>query len=88
MLRKFMLAAALAAVAAPALADTAVTVKLSGLDPKTAHDVIYHAAQKACRTELASETDLVKFYVLPNCLDETMARAEAKYSEMRALASR
>jgi len=88
MFRKIVLAAALSALAAPAFADTAVAVKVAGLDPKAAHEAIYHAAQKACRVALADQSDLVKFYVRPACLDRTIATAEAKYAEMRSLASR
>jgi hypothetical protein len=88
MLRKILLAAALAATAAPALADTKVVVNLAGMDAKAAHAIILHAAQLACRTELSEDTDLVRFYARPVCLDNTVARAEAKYQEMRGLASR
>ncbi len=88
MFRKLVLTAALGALASPAFADTAVTVKVAGLDPKAAHEAILRAAQQACRLELADQTDLVRFYVAPTCLDQTMARAEARYAEMRALASR
>jgi len=88
MIRKIVLAAAVAALAAPAFADTAVTVNLTGLNAKTAHEVIYHAAQKACRLEMVGDSDLVAFYARPTCLDRTIARAEAKYAAMRGLASR
>jgi len=89
MLRKIMLAVALAGLAAPALADTKVVVNLTGMDDKAAHAAILHAAQLACRAELAEDSDLVRFYARPICLDATVAHAEAKYQEMRGgLASR
>ena len=88
MFRTLALAGALAALAIPAFADTAVAVNVNGLDPKAVHEAIIHAAQKACREEIAGDSDLVRFYTRPLCLDDTVARAEAKYQEMRGLASR
>jgi hypothetical protein len=88
MFRKFVLATAFAALAVPAFADTAVTVNVGGLDARAAHAVIYHAAQEACRAELADQSQLVQYYNHPGCLHSTIAKAEAKYAAMRGLASR
>ena len=88
MLRKILLAAALGAVAVPAFADTAVKVSVGGLDDKAAHAAIFHAAQLACRVELAQESDVVQFYNRPTCVQAATADAETKYAAMRALASR
>jgi hypothetical protein len=89
MFRKFLLAAALGSLAVPAFADPAqVTINVSGMDPKAAHEAIYHAAQVACRAALADETELVKFYNRAECINGAVASAETKYQSMRGLASR
>ena len=88
MFRTFALAAALGAFALPAIAGTVVTVNVVGLDSKAAHTVIYHAAQQACRVELADESQLVQFYNRPACISGAVATAEAKLASMRGLASR
>jgi hypothetical protein len=88
MFRKLVLATAFAALAVPALADTAVTVNVGGLDAKSAHAVIFQAAQQACRLELADQTQLVQYYNRPACLHSAVAKAETKYAAMRGLASR
>jgi hypothetical protein len=88
MFRKLLLTGAFAAVALPAAAQTEVTVKVAGLDAKAAHEAIYHAAQVACRAELADESDIVAFYVRPVCLRAAIADAEAKYAAMRQVATR
>jgi hypothetical protein len=88
MFRTLTLAAALAALALPAAAATTVTVNVVGMDSKAAHDVIVHAAQQACATELSGETDLVRFYARPTCISEAVTTAEAKLASMRGLASR
>ena len=88
MFRSFALAAALGAVALPAFAGTAVTINMAGLDAKAAHAAIVHAAQAACRTELADETTIVQYYARPECVHGAVVTAETKYSAMRSLASR
>jgi hypothetical protein len=88
MIRKFAIAAAIAAIAAPAFAGTQVTINVAGLDAKTAHAAIVQAAQQACRAELAGESSLVQFYTHADCVTSTVATAEAKYAAMRGLASR
>ena len=88
MLRKFAIAAAIAAFAAPAMAGTQVTVNVAGLDAKAAHAAIVHAAQQACRAELANETSLVVFYTHADCISAAVASAEARYASMQGLASR
>ena len=88
MFRKFALAATVAAFAVPAFATTQVSVKVSGLDAKSAHEAIVQAAQKACRAELADQTMLVRFYTHAQCIDSAVNEAEAKYAVMRGLASR
>ena len=88
MFRKLALAAAVAAFAVPAFAGTAVTVNVAGLDAKAAHAVILQAAQKACRSELADQSALVRFYTHSECITDTVNEAEAKFASMRGLASR
>jgi hypothetical protein len=88
MLRNILLAAAFGAVAVPAFADTAVRVSVAGLDAKAAHTAIFHAAQLACRVELAQESDVVRFYNRPACVQAAIADAETRFSAMRGLASR
>jgi hypothetical protein len=88
MFRKLALAAILAAAAFPALAETAVTVNLAGLDAKAAHAAILHAAQVACRAELSDQSDTIRFYTRPACIQSAATTAEAKYLSMRGLASR
>lgn len=87
MYRKLILAAALGALASPALAATQVIVNVAGLDDRAAHAVIVRAAQTACRAELAGSTDLVKFYVRPDCVSVAVADAEARLAAMRGLAT-
>jgi len=88
MFRKFVLAAAFAAIALPAAAHTEVKVSLAGLDAKAAHAAIVQAAQAACRQELAGESSLVQFYNRADCVNAAVARAETTYSNARGLASR
>lgn len=88
MIRKFAIAAAFAAFAAPAMAGTQVTVNVAGLDAKSAHTAIVQAAQQACRAELATDSSLVQFYTHADCINATVSTAEAKYASMRGLASR
>lgn len=88
MFRTIALAAALGAVALPAFAATHVTVNVSGLDAKAAHAVIFHAAQAACRTELADESALVRTYAWSDCLHDAIAGAETKLATLRGFASR
>jgi UrcA family protein len=90
MIRTLTLAAIAAAFALPALAEPAasVTIKVAGLDAKTAHAAILQAAQEACRTELTPSSMTVRFYAQQSCVSDTVARAETKFSEMNAFASR
>jgi gamma-glutamyl phosphate reductase len=88
MIRKLVLAAALGAMAFPACAGPQVTINVAGLESKSVHVAILRAAQAACREALADETTLVQFYVRPECLDQAIAQAEAKYAMMHGLASR
>ena len=88
MFRTLAFAAALGALALPAVAGTAVTVNVIGLDSKAAHAVIYHAAQQVCRAELSDESQLVQFYKRPACISSAVTTAEAKLASMRGLASR
>ena len=88
MFRTIVLAAALGAVALPAFAATAVTINVAGLDAKSTQAAIFHAAQAACRTELATETDLVRHYVWADCVHDAVAGADAKLASMGGLASR
>jgi hypothetical protein len=88
MIRKLAITAAIAAFAVPAFAGTQVTVKVAGLDAKSAHTAIVHAAQKACRAELADQTTLVQFYTHADCITGAVNTAEAKYASMRGMASR
>ena len=88
MFRTLALAAALGAVAVPALAATQVTVNVTGLDAKAAHAVIYHAAQAACRTELADQSVLVRSYAWSDCVHDAVAGAETKLATLRGIASR
>jgi hypothetical protein len=88
MIRKLAITAAIAAFAVPAFAGTQVTVNVAGLDAKSAHVAIVQAAQKACRTELADESSLVRFYTHSDCVTAAVTTAEAKYASMRGMASR
>jgi hypothetical protein len=90
MFRTLALAAAVAALAVPAFAApaTQVTINVAGMDAKTAHAAILHAAQQACQAEFADSSDLVKFYARPDCISGAVATAETKFAAMRGLASR
>ena len=89
MFRTFALAAVVAAIALPALADpTAVPVNVAGMDSKAAHTAIVHAAQQACRAAFADSSQLVTFYARPDCITHAVAQADAKFASMRGLASR
>jgi hypothetical protein len=88
MFRTIALAAILGAVALPALAATQVTVNVSGLDARAAHAVIFHAAQTACRTELAGDSSLLRSYEWSDCIHDAVSTAETKLATMRGLASR
>jgi hypothetical protein len=88
MFRKLMLAAVMAAAAAPALAAPQVTIKVDRMDPQAVHIAINHAAQQACSQALSNETTLVQFYTHADCIRATVADAETRYAAMRGLASR
>jgi hypothetical protein len=88
MSRKLILAAAFTAFAVPALADTAVKVNVTGLDAKSAHAAIVQAAQTACRQELADQSDLVRYYNRPTCIEHAVQHAESAYAAMHGMASR
>jgi len=88
MIRKLMMAVAVAGVAAPAFAGTQVVVDVSRLQPAAAHAAILRAAQSACFAALQDESATVQYYVRPDCVERTVATAEAKYATMRGLASR
>ena len=79
MLRKILLAAALAATAAPALADTKVVVNLAGMDAKAAHAKIVRAAEAACSAVL-NDGAVVRYYEMSPCISDAVAAAEAKYA--------
>jgi hypothetical protein len=79
MYRSFIAAAVLAATAAPAFADTSVTINVAGLDAASVHARIYEAALVACRAELANWSATVQFYNHPICMRDAIARAEADY---------
>ncbi len=80
MFRTIALAATLGALALPAAAQTSsVTVNIAGLDAKAAHARIVRAAEAACSNVL-QDTAVIKYYEMPPCVDETVAKAEAKYA--------
>jgi hypothetical protein len=82
--RSILLAAAFAALAAPAIAATEVTVNLHGLSGKAAHEAIRNAAETACHKELDGSTDLVRFYNQSDCVSAAVARAEFQLSPAHA----
>jgi hypothetical protein len=88
MFRTIALAAALGAMALPAFATTQVTVHIGGLDAKATHAVIYHAAQAACRAELADEIELVRRAEWAGCVRDAIAGAESRLATMGGLATR
>ncbi len=75
MYRKLLLAAAIAAVAAPALAQTTVKVSVAGLDAKAAQAKIWNAAKVACRVELASLPETLKYATYMPCVEQAAAAA-------------
>jgi len=80
MFRTLALAATLGALALPAAAQTSsITVKIAGLDAKTAHARIVRAAESACSNVL-QDSALIKYYETPDCVQETVSKAEAKYA--------
>jgi hypothetical protein len=78
MFRTIALAATLGAIALPAAAAS-VTVNIAGLDAKTAHARIVHAAEVACSAAL-QESATVRYYEMPPCINDAVAAAEAKYA--------
>jgi UrcA family protein len=76
MYRKLILAAAVAALAAPALAQTTVKVSVAGLDAKAARARIWNAAKVACRAEQAGLPDALKVYTYMPCVEKAAANAE------------
>jgi hypothetical protein len=75
--RALVAACTLAAVAAPAFAES-VTVKVAGLDAKAAHEQIVRAAREVCTQVLADEP--LVHYVLADCINEAAAATEAKFA--------
>jgi hypothetical protein len=86
MYRKLMLAAVLAATAAPAFADTAIEVNIAGLDPQAVHTAILRAAQSACFTELREDGPMVQLWYRPICIRAAVADGEQKYDAMNETA--
>jgi hypothetical protein len=76
MLRTFVLAAALGALALPAGAAS-VKVNIAGLDAKTAHAKIVRAAQEACSVVL-QDSAIARYYEMPPCIEDAVAATEAK----------
>jgi UrcA family protein len=76
-LRAFALIGALAALAAPAAAES-VKVDVSGVDAKTAHVRIVKAAESVCGAVLADEP--LRLFVFNSCVNETVAATEAKFA--------
>ncbi len=88
MFRTLALAGAVAALSAPAFAGTQVTINVAKLDAPAVHQAIARAAQATCAADFAGQTSLVTYYGRPDCVRRTVAKAEADYATMRALASR
>ncbi len=88
MYRKLILAAAIAAVAAPAFAQTTVKVNVAGLDAKAAQARIWEAAKAACRTEQAGLPDALKAYTYMPCVEKAAAAAMPAVVADRDTASR
>jgi hypothetical protein len=78
MFRTIALAVTLGSLALPAAAAS-VKVNIAGLDTKTAHAQIVHAAEKACSAAL-QESAVVRYYEMAPCIDDAVAAAEAKYA--------
>ena len=76
MFRTLIVAAALGALAVPASAES-VKVNISGLDAKTAHVKIVHAAEQACSAALQDST-VVRYYEMPLCIQDAVTSVEAK----------
>jgi hypothetical protein len=87
MVRQLLLAAAVAAVAAPAFAQTTVKVSVAGLDAKAAHARIWDAAKVACRTEQAALPDALKAYTFMPCVEHAAAAAKIITVDSRDTAS-
>jgi hypothetical protein len=82
MFRALAIAAAISAAALPAAAaDLAASVKvnIAGMDAKTAHTRIVHAAESACNAVLQDST-IARYYGMSPCIDDAVAAAEAKYA--------
>jgi len=80
MLRSFVIAAALVAVALPAAAAS-VTVDVSGLDAAAAHAKIEKAAVEACRVAMSDQSAIEQYYDHDDCIRSAVASAEAKLAE-------
>lgn len=87
MFRTLVLAGAAAALALPAFAGAEVTINVAKLDAPAVHQAIARAARETCAAEFADSSALVRFYAAPECVNHTVASAEAKYASMH-LASR
>jgi hypothetical protein len=69
------LVSALGVVSSPAAAES-LTVKVAGLDAKSAHVRIVQAAESVCNAMLADEP--LRLFVFNNCVNETVAATETK----------
>ena len=80
MLKSLVIAAALAATAAPTFAAS-VTVNISGLDAKAAHAKIERAAEDACRVAMSEESPVAQYYDHAACVSEAVSTAETKLAQ-------
>ena len=78
MFRTIVLAAALGSLALPAAAAS-VKVNIAGLDAKTAHQKLVHAAATACN-EVLQDSAIARYYEMSPCIDDAVAAAEAKFA--------
>ena len=74
-LRALALMATLGLFASPAAAES-LTVKVAGLDAKSAHVRIVQAAETVCNAMLADEP--LRLFVFNNCVNEAVAATETK----------
>jgi UrcA family protein len=82
MFRALAIAATLSVAALPAAAaDIAASVKvnINGLDAKSAHTKILHAAEAACNAVLR-DSAVARYYEMTPCVSDAVAAAEAKYA--------
>ncbi len=88
MYRQLLLAAAVAAIAAPAFAQTTVKVSVAGLDAKAAQARIWTAARAACRAEFAGQSETISHYNYMDCVESAAAAAKATPIVARATDAR